>query len=80
MQAHPVRAARASALDTALGPAGFAEGILSGINDPAYARGVGERARNLAETKYSYEAYLARTREAFAYLEGPAPQVARGAA
>ena len=60
--------------------AGFAEGILSGIEDPARARAIGERARQLAETKYSYEAYLARTREAFAYLGAPATQVAGGAA
>jgi hypothetical protein len=29
---------------------------------------VGARARHLAETKYSYEAYLTRTREACAHL------------
>ena len=37
--------------------------------------------RQLAETKYSYEAYLARTREACAHLTGEsAPQVAGGVA
>ena len=62
-------------------PEGFAAGILSGIDDPEMARGVGERARHLAETKYSYEAYLARTRQAVAHLTGtPAAQVAGGAA
>ncbi len=70
----------AVAILTPADAAGFAAGILSGIEDPAYARAVGDRARQLAETKYSYEAYLARTREAFAYLEGPATQVARGTA
>jgi glycosyltransferase involved in cell wall biosynthesis len=60
--------------------AGFAAGILSGIEDPAHARAVGDRARQLAETKYSYDAYLARTREAFAYLKDPETQVARGTA
>jgi len=60
--------------------AGFAEGILSGIEDPARARAVGERARQLAETKYSYEAYLARTRQACAYVTDPAAQVAGGTA
>jgi len=60
---------------------GFAEGILSGIEDPSMARAVGERARQLAETKYSYEVYLARTRQACAYLTNTAaPQVAGGAA
>ena len=68
------------AILTAPDAAGFAEGILSGIEDPAYARAVGARAHALAETKYSYEAYLARTRQAFAYLADPAAQVAGGAA
>ena len=62
-------------------PEGFAEGILSAIEDPAWARAIGARARQLAETKYSYEAYLGRTRQAFAHLTGPsAAQPARGAA
>jgi glycosyltransferase involved in cell wall biosynthesis len=62
-------------------PQGFADGILAGINDPGMARAVGERARRLAETKYSYEAYLARTRQACAYLtDASAAQVAGGAA
>jgi glycosyltransferase involved in cell wall biosynthesis len=60
--------------------AGFAEGILSGIDDPSRARAVGERARHLAETKYSYEAYLARTRQACAYLTDPATQIVGGTA
>ncbi|HEX6974579.1 MAG TPA: glycosyltransferase family 4 protein [Vicinamibacterales bacterium] len=49
-------------------PDGFAGGILAAIGDPARAREVGMRARALAETKYSYDAYLARTRQACAYL------------
>jgi glycosyltransferase involved in cell wall biosynthesis len=58
-------------------PAGFARGILDAITDRTKARDVAERAKRLAETKYSYEAYLARTRQACAFLEGrPAPQVA----
>jgi glycosyltransferase involved in cell wall biosynthesis len=47
---------------------GFAQGILAAIEDPARARAVGTRARELAETKYSYEVYLARTRQACAHL------------
>jgi glycosyltransferase involved in cell wall biosynthesis len=62
-------------------PEGFAAGILAAIDDPATARAIGGRARQLAETKYSYEAYLARTRQAFDYLTGPsAAQPARGTA
>jgi glycosyltransferase involved in cell wall biosynthesis len=42
----------------------FARGILRAINDPAWAKRLGEAARHLAETRYTYEAYLQRTREA----------------
>ena len=59
----------------------FAAGILSALSDETRARAVGERARELADTKYSYDAYLARTREACAHLTGEStPQVARGVA
>ena len=62
-------------------PAGFGSGILQAISDPERARAVGERARHLAETKYSYEAYLSRTRQACAHLFGDrAPQMAGGVA
>jgi glycosyltransferase involved in cell wall biosynthesis len=53
-------------------PEGFAAGILAAIADPERARAVGHRARLLADTKYSYEAYLAHTRQACAYLTGEA--------
>jgi glycosyltransferase involved in cell wall biosynthesis len=63
-------------------PAGFAGGILAAIDDPVRAEAVGARARALAETKYSYDAYLGRTREACEWLFGRpgAPQVAGGVA
>jgi glycosyltransferase involved in cell wall biosynthesis len=51
-------------------------GILDAINDPRRAADVASRARELAETKYSYEAYLERTRQACAALMPPAPPVA----
>jgi glycosyltransferase involved in cell wall biosynthesis len=57
--------------------AAFAAGILSALADPARAQEIGDRARQMAETKYSYEAYLARTREACAHLTPLAPHVAR---
>jgi glycosyltransferase involved in cell wall biosynthesis len=61
--------------------AGFAAGILEAIADPVRARQVGAAARHLADTKYSYEAYLAKTRVACAHLSGDAvPQVAGGLA
>ena len=60
---------------------GFGYGILAALADPARARSVADQARELAETKYSYEAYLARTRQACAYLiRDSAPQVAGGVA
>jgi glycosyltransferase involved in cell wall biosynthesis len=63
-------------------PEGFASGILDALADPERARSVGEYAKALADTKYSYEAYLTRTRQACAYLTGEevAPQVAGGVA
>ena len=57
-------------------PAGFAGAILRALGDRDLARLVGERARQVAETKYSYETYLDRTRLACAYLTGEGtPQV-----
>jgi glycosyltransferase involved in cell wall biosynthesis len=52
-------------------PEGFAAGLLALLDDPQRARTIGEQARELAETKYTYAAYLARTREAFARLSLP---------
>jgi glycosyltransferase involved in cell wall biosynthesis len=54
-------------------PEGFAAGILSALADRARAQEVGAQARRLAETKYSYEAYLNRTRQACGYLAGGQP-------
>jgi len=51
-------------------PAAFADGIVAALRDRARAAAVGQRARRLAETKYSYEAYLDRTRQAYAALFG----------
>src|SRR5205823_2989473 len=42
-------------------PREFADGILAAVADPARAATIGRHARHLAETKYSYEAYLERT-------------------
>ena len=42
----------------------FARGILHAISDPVSAKRIGEAARHLADTRYTYEAYLQRTREA----------------
>jgi glycosyltransferase involved in cell wall biosynthesis len=62
-------------------PAAFGAGVLAAIADPDRSRAVGARARHLADTKYSYEAYLSRTREACAHLfRDRAPQMAGGVA
>jgi glycosyltransferase involved in cell wall biosynthesis len=42
----------------------FAEGIVAAIVDPVRASSVAARARHLADTKYSYDAYLDKTRRA----------------
>jgi glycosyltransferase involved in cell wall biosynthesis len=69
------------AILTAATPEGFAAGILVALTDPQRARAVGDGARLLADTKYSYEAYLTRTREACAHLMGKSTaQVAGGVA
>jgi len=57
---------------TAPTPDGLASGILAALADPLAAKALGDRARELAESKYSYEAYLARTREAVERLAGAA--------
>ena len=62
-------------------PEAFGAGVLEAITDPERARAIGARARHLADTKYSYEAYLSRTREACAHLfRDRAPQMAGGVA
>ena len=69
------------AILTTATPEGFASGILVALTDPDRARAVGDSARELAETKYSYETYLTRTRQACAHLTDEAtPQVAGGVA
>jgi glycosyltransferase involved in cell wall biosynthesis len=62
-------------------PSAFAAGILQVLNDSARASDVGQRGRHLADTKYSDEAFLAKTRHAFALLSGERDgEMARGAA
>ncbi len=61
-----------TAILTGVTPREYADGILAGLTDTARAAAIGRRARELAETKYSYDAYLERTRQACAALL-PAP-------
>jgi glycosyltransferase involved in cell wall biosynthesis len=62
-----------TAILTGAAPQEFADGILAALGDRARAGEIGRNARQLADTKYSYEAYLERTREACAALEGAPP-------
>jgi glycosyltransferase involved in cell wall biosynthesis len=60
-----------TAILTGATPEEFAVGILAALDDPGRSAGIGRRARELAETKYSYEAYLEKTRRACGALEEP---------
>jgi glycosyltransferase involved in cell wall biosynthesis len=62
--------------------ASFAEGILLALTDRERAAAIGRNAGELARTKYSYEAYLERTRRACAGLAptAAAPDVVKGIA
>jgi glycosyltransferase involved in cell wall biosynthesis len=57
-----------TAILTGATPQALAAGILGALDDPARARAIGQRARHLAATKYSYDAYLESTRRACAAL------------
>ena len=62
-------------------PQGFARAILAAFDAPDLAAAKGRRAREMAETKYSDEAFIAKTRIACGLLvEGERPQVAGGLA
>jgi glycosyltransferase involved in cell wall biosynthesis len=66
------------AILTGATPSEFAAGILQAITDPERAARIGARAAELAATKYSYAAYLSRTREAVDRLASAAtPAVQR---
>ena len=65
-----------TAILTGVSPREFADGILAAISDPDRAAAIGKQAYELAETKYSYEAYLERTRQACAALMPPPPPIA----
>ncbi len=57
---------------------GLGDGIVRTLRNPAEGRAIGERARTLADTKYSYEAYLDRTRRACAFLTREAAREVAG--
>jgi glycosyltransferase involved in cell wall biosynthesis len=51
-------------------PEGFAAGMLDAFTHPDKAEAVGRQARHLAETEYSDDAYMAKTRRACDLLSG----------
>ena len=51
----------------------FGEGIVTILSDRSLAAAIGRQAQRLADTKYSYKAYLERTRQACAALGPSAP-------
>ena len=57
----------------------FGDGILAALTDHQRASALGREARALAETKYSYDAYLERTRQMCAALLSPDPAAAADA-
>ena len=62
-----------TAILTGVTPQEYGEGILAALTDTARAARIGRQAQALAETKYSYAAYLEKTRQACAaLLPGPA--------
>jgi glycosyltransferase involved in cell wall biosynthesis len=61
-----------TAILTGASPEEFAAGLLAALDDPARSAAIGRKAQELAETKYSYEAYLDRTRRACALLRDAA--------
>ena len=68
------------AILTGATPAEFADGLLRAVADPDGSARIGAAARDLADVKYSYEAYLARTREAIGRLGPGAPAAVGGSA
>jgi hypothetical protein len=65
-----------TAILTGVTPPEYAAGILDALADPVRAAAIGRRAHELAETKYSYAAYLDRTRQACAALLPSTPTAA----
>ena len=63
-----------TAILTGVTPQDYADGIVAGLTDTTRAEAIGRRARTLAETKYSYEAYLEKTRQACAALLPASPE------
>jgi glycosyltransferase involved in cell wall biosynthesis len=53
-------------------PEAYGQAILRVLGDPAYARTLAEAAGHLADTRYTYEAYLDKTKRVLAYFPATA--------
>jgi glycosyltransferase involved in cell wall biosynthesis len=62
-----------TAILTGATAAEFGAGVLAALGDRDRAAAIGKQARLLADTKYSYQAYLEKTRQACAALGSSAP-------
>jgi glycosyltransferase involved in cell wall biosynthesis len=60
-----------TAILTEATPGAVAQGVLLALGNPDRAVQIGQRARHLADTKYSYAAYLENTRQAVQALSVP---------
>lgn len=60
-------------------PAAYGAALLRVIGDPAYAASLSDAAARLAATRYTYDAYLAKTKVALGQLEGGPAAAAEGA-
>ncbi len=60
-----------TAILTEATPGAVAQGVLLALGNPDRAAQIGQRARHLADTKYSYAAYLENTRQAVQALSVP---------
>jgi len=65
LQTHTQVLSDDTAILTEATPEHFAAGLVAALTDRRRAGEIGRQARALAETKYSYEAYLDKTRQAY---------------
>jgi glycosyltransferase involved in cell wall biosynthesis len=58
-------------------PEAYGEGLVRVLTDRAFAAQVSRAAEHLAATKYTYDAYVAKTREVLSYIPAPSAAEAR---
>ncbi len=50
-------------------PEDFASGVLGILPNEAFGKEIGNKAKEVAETKYSYSAFLSKTKDVYSYIE-----------